>query len=187
MQRDALLLAEIIGAIERIVAITGSADPDEIEATPDRRDSLLWNFTVLGEAANQISPDLKTRCPELPGPMRAGHATASCTATGRSTSRCSPRSPATISLPSSSVSGLPSTPWSRRTEPPRAVPERPPCGRQRVAAASSAASVCSMPDRLWVARSATPVASFAIGRNQPGRRSVTDSVTVVPVAAGSNV
>ncbi len=66
MRRDALLLAEIIGAIERIVAILGSADPAEVEATPDQRDSLLWNFTVLGEAANQISPELKTRSPELP-------------------------------------------------------------------------------------------------------------------------
>lgn len=66
MRRDALLLAEIIGAIERILEITGSADPAEIEATPDQRDSLLWNFTVLGEAANQVSTELKAQSPELP-------------------------------------------------------------------------------------------------------------------------
>jgi uncharacterized protein with HEPN domain len=66
MRRDALLLAEIIGSIERIgqIALAGSAA--DIEATPDRRDALLWNFTVLGEAANQVSSELKARSPELP-------------------------------------------------------------------------------------------------------------------------
>ena len=66
MRRDALLLAEIIGAIERIMEITGSADPAEIEEKPDQRDSLLWNFTVLGEAANQVSIEVKSQASELP-------------------------------------------------------------------------------------------------------------------------
>jgi uncharacterized protein with HEPN domain len=66
MRRDALLLAEIIGSIERILEITASADPVDIEEAPDRRDSLLWNFTVLGEAANQVSTELKGQSPELP-------------------------------------------------------------------------------------------------------------------------
>ncbi|CAB4742737.1 unannotated protein [freshwater metagenome] len=39
MRRDAVLLAEI-------------------EVAPDRRDSLLWNFTVLGEAVSQLSAGL---------------------------------------------------------------------------------------------------------------------------------
>ena len=66
MRRDALLLAEIIGAIERIVEITGSVNPAEIEETPDQRDALLWNFTVLGEAANQVSTEVKSHSAELP-------------------------------------------------------------------------------------------------------------------------
>lgn len=49
MRRDAVLLVEIIGAIERILEITSASSAAEIEGVADRRDSLLWNFTVLGE------------------------------------------------------------------------------------------------------------------------------------------
>lgn len=55
MQRDRLLLAEMIDAAERIVELVGDSTADEIEANRDRRDAILWNFTVLGEAANQVS------------------------------------------------------------------------------------------------------------------------------------
>ncbi len=41
-------------------------NPAEIEETPDQRDALLWNFTVLGEAANQVSTEVKSQSPELP-------------------------------------------------------------------------------------------------------------------------
>lgn len=116
MRRDALLLAEIIGAIERILEITSSVNPAEIEETPDQRDALLWNFTVLGEGANQVSTELKSQSPELPWADASRTPTASCMATGRSTSRCSPRSLATTSLPSSSVSGRSSTQYPTRTE-----------------------------------------------------------------------
>ncbi len=66
MRRDALLLTEILGSIGRILEITASSTWPEIEEAPDRRDSLLWNFTVLGEAANQVSAELKSRSPQLP-------------------------------------------------------------------------------------------------------------------------
>lgn len=66
MRRDALLLAEIVAAIERIVEIAADASPSDIETSPDRRDSLLWNFTVLGEAASQVSSGLKAQHPEVP-------------------------------------------------------------------------------------------------------------------------
>ena len=52
MRRDDLLLAEIVVAIERIIEITTNSSSSEIEVTRDRRDSLLWNFTVLGEAGH---------------------------------------------------------------------------------------------------------------------------------------
>jgi uncharacterized protein with HEPN domain len=66
MQRDALLLTEIVGSIERILEITRSGSPGAIEEASDRRDALLWNFTVLGEAANQVPSELKERSPALP-------------------------------------------------------------------------------------------------------------------------
>ena len=96
MRRDDLLLAEIVVAIERIIEITTNSSSPEIEVTRDRRDSLLWNFTVLGEAANQVSSELKAQHPEVPWQMPAGPATGSCMATGRSTSRSLEQSPVTI-------------------------------------------------------------------------------------------
>jgi uncharacterized protein with HEPN domain len=56
MPRDALLLTEIIDAGERIVASVGRLDPDDLTQDRDRLDALLWNYTVLGEAAGQASP-----------------------------------------------------------------------------------------------------------------------------------
>ncbi len=61
MQRDRLLLAEIIGAAERIVERT-ALDFDEDR---DRRDALLWNFTVLGEAVAQLSEATKAAHPHV--------------------------------------------------------------------------------------------------------------------------
>jgi uncharacterized protein with HEPN domain len=66
MQRDRLLLAELIDAAERVVALVEGHDADEVEADRDRRDALLWNFTVLGEASMQLSADLKAAHPEVP-------------------------------------------------------------------------------------------------------------------------
>jgi hypothetical protein len=47
MRRDAVLLAEIVNAVGRILELTAGPSAAEIEVVPDRRDSLLWNFTVL--------------------------------------------------------------------------------------------------------------------------------------------
>ena len=42
------------------------ADPAAPEPARDRVDALLWNFTVLGEASNQISTGVKVNHPEVP-------------------------------------------------------------------------------------------------------------------------
>ena len=55
MQRDRLLIEEMIDAAGRIVELIGESTADEVASNRDRRDAVLWNFTVLGEAANQIS------------------------------------------------------------------------------------------------------------------------------------
>ncbi len=59
MQRDHLLIAEMIEAAGRIVEIVGSRSAEQMLADDMRRDALLWNFTVLGEAAAQVSDELK--------------------------------------------------------------------------------------------------------------------------------
>ena len=66
MRRDAVLLAEIVTAVRRILELAAGQSAGEIEVAPDRRDSLLWNFTVLGEAVSQLSAGLKADHQAIP-------------------------------------------------------------------------------------------------------------------------
>lgn len=66
MQRDLVLLEEMIEAGERIVAVAGRLAPDNPVKDRDLVDALLWNYTVLGEASNQVSAELKASRPEVP-------------------------------------------------------------------------------------------------------------------------
>ena len=59
MQRDRILITEMIDAATRILAITAGASIDEIASDANTRDALLWNFTVLGEAANQVKQETR--------------------------------------------------------------------------------------------------------------------------------
>lgn len=54
MPRDVLLLAEMIDAATRTIALANRLDPADPTAQRDRLDALLWNYTVLGEAAAQV-------------------------------------------------------------------------------------------------------------------------------------
>jgi uncharacterized protein with HEPN domain len=66
MQRDLLLVGETIGAVDRIQQLVGDLDVDQLSRHQDRRDALLWNYTVLGEAAGQVSDDTKAQHPRVP-------------------------------------------------------------------------------------------------------------------------
>jgi uncharacterized protein with HEPN domain len=61
MRRDVLLLEEMIEAAEQAVALVDGLGVTELDVDRQRRDALLWNFTVLGEAATQLSTELKER------------------------------------------------------------------------------------------------------------------------------
>ena len=65
MQRDILLLTEMIEAAEQAQELTDGIAASDLESDRLRRDALLWNFTVLGEAAGQLSDDVKTRFPDV--------------------------------------------------------------------------------------------------------------------------
>lgn len=65
MQRDLLLLGEMIEAAEQICQIVEGRSPDDLAADRLRRDALLWNFTVLGEAAVQVESATKERFPAV--------------------------------------------------------------------------------------------------------------------------
>jgi len=66
MRRDLLLLGEMIEAAERVHHLADGLTLDELQDDRLRSESLLWNFTVLGEAAGQLSSELKDRFPEVP-------------------------------------------------------------------------------------------------------------------------
>ena len=65
MQRDILLLTEMIDAAEQAQQLAAGVTVGELDADRQRRDALLWNFTVLGEAAAQLSADIKEQFPEI--------------------------------------------------------------------------------------------------------------------------
>jgi uncharacterized protein with HEPN domain len=65
MQRDVLLLTEMIEAAGQAQELTSGITASDLDADRQRRDALLWNFTVLGEAAGQLSSDIKARFPEV--------------------------------------------------------------------------------------------------------------------------
>jgi uncharacterized protein with HEPN domain len=61
MQRDLLLLTEMIDAAEQATYLTQDVTVEDFAKDRRLRDALSWNFTVLGEAATQLSDELKSR------------------------------------------------------------------------------------------------------------------------------
>ena len=103
MRRELLLIEEMIEAAGQAESLVKGIDVPTLNADRQRRDALLWNFTVLGEAAAQLDDKVKTRFPEVPWGSLLVCATASSTATGRSIWRSCTR-PRRISCPSFSSS-----------------------------------------------------------------------------------
>jgi uncharacterized protein with HEPN domain len=66
MRRDELLLGEMIEAASRAHQLTDGITVEQLRADRLRAESLLWNFTVLGEAAAQLSEELKAKFPDVP-------------------------------------------------------------------------------------------------------------------------
>jgi uncharacterized protein with HEPN domain len=85
MRRDVLLLEEMIEAAVQAVDLVEGVAVEDLAADRIRRDALLWNFAVLGEAAAQLSAELKHKFADVAGASRPVCATGSCTATGPST------------------------------------------------------------------------------------------------------
>jgi uncharacterized protein with HEPN domain len=63
MRRERLLLDEMIGAVERIVELVNDRTQDQIAADRTGRDAVLWNYTVLGEAASQLTSEFTEQHP----------------------------------------------------------------------------------------------------------------------------
>ena len=63
MPRDRLFLTEALSAMERIMVLAESETAESITADRTKREALLWNFTVLGEAIGQVT--IKDEHPEV--------------------------------------------------------------------------------------------------------------------------
>jgi uncharacterized protein with HEPN domain len=66
MRRELLLLEEMIDAAEQAHLLGADHTAESLASDRQRRDALLWNFTVLGEAAAQLPDELKVNYPEIP-------------------------------------------------------------------------------------------------------------------------
>ena len=56
MQRDILLLTEMIDAAEQAQRLVDGITVSQLEADRQRRDAMLWNFTVLGDTEREHAP-----------------------------------------------------------------------------------------------------------------------------------
>lgn len=65
MQRELLLIQEMIAAAQRAASLVDGTDLEALERDRLRAEALLWNFTVLGEAASQVDADVRARFPDV--------------------------------------------------------------------------------------------------------------------------
>ena len=65
MRRDLVFLSEMINAAEQAMALVAGRSIGAIEGDRRTRDALLWNVTVLGEAANRVSELTRNRFPGI--------------------------------------------------------------------------------------------------------------------------
>ena len=65
-------LRHILEAIERIEHYTASLSAGELQADREKQDAVVWNLTVIGEAARQIPETVAQRYPEVPWPQMRG-------------------------------------------------------------------------------------------------------------------
>ena len=64
-RRELLLIGEMIDAAEQAQRLVSGRTVDAIVADRQVRDALLWNFTVLGEAASQLPEEVKKAHPSV--------------------------------------------------------------------------------------------------------------------------
>ena len=65
MRRELLLLSEMRDAAVAIRDLVGNRTAEEVDADGLRRSALLWQFTVLGEAASQMPVETKDAHPQV--------------------------------------------------------------------------------------------------------------------------
>jgi type II secretory pathway pseudopilin PulG len=116
MQRDVLLLTEMIDAAEQAQALANGVSAEDLAADRQRRDALLWNSTVLGEAAGQLTDEVKKQFPMINWQQPARLRTGSSSATGLLTWTSSTPPPPSSCQSSPPRCERPSTRWASRPD-----------------------------------------------------------------------
>jgi len=65
MRRELLLIREMIDAADRIGELIEDTGVDQLRDDSMRREAVLWNYTVLGEAASQIPAEIQDAYPNI--------------------------------------------------------------------------------------------------------------------------
>jgi uncharacterized protein with HEPN domain len=66
-QRTAdLYLVDVIDAADAIARSVRGLSSDEFVDQPEKRDSVLWNLMIIGEAMTRLSADMEQEMPEVP-------------------------------------------------------------------------------------------------------------------------
>ena len=65
MRREILLIAEMIDAAKEAILLVADIGADDLRIDRQRRDALMWNFTVIGEASNEIADAIKHDFPDF--------------------------------------------------------------------------------------------------------------------------
>ena len=80
-QRTAdLYLIDLIDAADAIDRSLRGITFDQFVGHHEKRDGILWNLTIIGEAASRLSEELRQKAPQRPGATSSGCATPSSTA-----------------------------------------------------------------------------------------------------------
>ena len=72
MRRDEASLIDIALAIRRIIDFLGATDQKTFFLQTQLQSSILYQFTIIGEAARRISMDFRMRHSQIPWPMMIG-------------------------------------------------------------------------------------------------------------------
>lgn len=69
MRHESSFLRDIINACTKIAAITARTDEEQFLTDEVLPAAVLHHLTVIGEAINRLSPEIRARHPEVPWPQ----------------------------------------------------------------------------------------------------------------------